>query len=67
MKLSDKLNAIANADCFYGEALYAAYEFDNVVTEKDKRVLHRCMHGAELSSDRFRLQDIAIKFSSIGA
>lgn len=67
MKLSEKLNAIANADCFYGKALYSAYELDNIVNEKDKRMLHRYMHGAELRTDRFRLQDLAIKLAGMGA
>jgi hypothetical protein len=66
MKLSDKLNAIANADCFYGESLYAAYESEIITTEKDKRVLHRYMHGSELSADRFYLQDLAIRFAMKG-
>ncbi len=60
MKLSDKLNAIAAGSAFYGEALRAAYETETV-SEKDKQILSRYMHGSELSSDRFRLQDLAIK------
>lgn len=67
MKLSDKLHAIANADCFYGEALYSAYELDKVVTKKDKYMLHRYMHGAELTTDRFRLQILAIKLAEMGS
>jgi hypothetical protein len=66
MKLSDKLNAIANADCFYGESLYAAYESEIITTEKDKRVLSRYMHGSELTADRFHLQDLAIRFAMKG-
>lgn len=66
MKLSDKLNAIANADCFYGEALRLAYESETITTNKDKYMLSRYMHGAELTTDRFRLQDLAIKFAING-
>jgi hypothetical protein len=65
MKLSDKLNAIANDDCFYGESLYAAYESE-IANEIDKRVLSRYMHGSQLSLDRFHLQDLAIRFAIKG-
>lgn len=66
MKLSNKLNAIASGESFYGNALYQAIELDDILTTEDKRMLHRYMHGSELTADRFRLQDLVIKLSAIG-
>jgi hypothetical protein len=67
MKLSDKLNAIAFGSCFYGEALRLAYKSETITTNKDKYMLSRYMHGAELTTDWFRLQELAIKFAINGA
>jgi len=58
--LSQRLFDLAQGFYFDGAALRLAHESD-IVTEAEKRVLSRYMHGAELSADRFRLQDIAIK------
>jgi hypothetical protein len=66
MKLSDKLNAIAAGSRFYGEALWTAYESEKVTTEKDKHTISRYMHGSELMSDYFDLQDLAIRFAQEG-
>jgi len=67
MKLSDKLHAIASGSCFYGEALWTAYESENITTENDKRLISRYMHGSELMSDYFDMQDLANRFAQTGA
>ena len=66
MKLSHKLQDISDGNYFDGAALWEAYNLDHTTTENDIRVLSRYMHGAELSSDRFRLQDLAIQLHLIG-
>lgn len=64
--LSKRLYDLAQGEYFDGAALRLAYENDNV-TNKDRHVLSRYMHGAELCNDRFRLQDIAIKLQEVTA
>ena len=61
--LADKLDDIAMGNYFDGAALWEAYEHEKV-TCNDKKIIMRYMYGAELSCDRFRLQDIAINLRS---
>ena len=63
--LAEKLQATAQGAAFYGEALREAYELP-YLTYNEKHTIHRYMHGAELRSDRFRLQDIAIMVDQDG-
>lgn len=66
MKLSDKLDAIAAGSSFFGDALYAAYESETITTANDRQMLARYLYGAELTSDRFRLQELAMHFREGG-
>ena len=59
MQLHDKLQAVAQGDSFYGEALYEALEHP-LTTKNDKSMLMRYLYGSELTSDRMRLQELAI-------
>lgn len=66
MKLSTKLQAIAQGEGYFESALRAAYDSKTIVTSNDKAMLSRYMHGSELAADRLRLQELAIEFSKIG-
>ena len=66
MKLSKELFNIAQGVSFNGSALREAYESETTTTANDRQMLSRYMHGAELRSDRFRLQDLAIEFAKTG-
>ena len=66
MKLSNELNNIAQGYSFNGKALREAYDSETITTTNDRQMLSRYMHGAELSSDRFRLQDLAMQFAMVG-
>lgn len=66
MKLSIELQNIAQGDSFNGASLREAYDSESVTTANDRQMLSRYMHGAELSSDRFRLQDLAVQFALVG-
>lgn len=66
MKLSQRLQNIADGVYFDGEALRLAYELEHSTTSNDRQMLSRYMHGAEVSSDRFRLQDLIVELSSKG-
>jgi hypothetical protein len=58
-QIAKELEATANGDSYYGNALYVAMDMP-WTTQKHKEMLHRYLHGSELSSDRFMLQDFAI-------
>ena len=55
-KIADELIATAQGNSYYGNALYDALD---VAEGKDKEMLHRYLHGSELTSDRIALQDFA--------
>lgn len=59
MKLHNKLQAIAQGESFYGQALYDALEHP-ITTKNDKSMLMRYLYGSELTNDRMRLQDLSI-------
>jgi hypothetical protein len=58
-RIADELDATANGDSYYGNALYVALDLP-WATYNDKAMLHRYLHGSELKTDRHRLQDFAI-------
>jgi hypothetical protein len=55
-KIADELIATAQGGFYYGNALYVAMD---LAEGKDKEMLHRYLHGSELTSDRIALQDFA--------
>lgn len=61
-KLSQRLQDVAQGEYFDGQALRMAYDSD-LLSEGDKKVIARYMHGSEMSFDRFRLQTIVIKLN----
>jgi len=65
-KLSVRLYEIASNINFDAGALRQAYE-NEALSESDKQVISRYMHGSELRSDWFSLQDIAIKLNKVEA
>jgi hypothetical protein len=58
-QIAKELEATASGCSYYGNALYVAIDLP-WATQKHKEMLHRYLHGSELSSDRFTLQDFAI-------
>lgn len=66
MKLSHRLQNIADGVYFDGGALREAYDLEHTTTSIDMRMLSRYMHGSELSADRFRLQDLVIQLELKG-
>jgi hypothetical protein len=62
--LSERLSDLACGNYFDGAALREAYESE-LLADCEKRVLSRYMHGSELNSDWFSLQDIAIKLDQV--
>lgn len=60
--LSQRLFDLASGEYFDGAALREAYESE-LLSDCEKRVLSRYMHGSELRSDWFSIQDIAIKLN----
>jgi hypothetical protein len=58
-QIAKELEATANGDSYYGNALYVALDLP-WTTQNDKSMLHRYLHGSELKTDRNRLQDFAI-------
>lgn len=58
-KIADELEATAQGQSYFGNALYVAIELP-WTTKNDRAMLHRYMHGSELLSDRTRLQEFAI-------
>ena len=58
--IADELDATAQGNAYYGNALRVAKDFD-CLTSEDKSVLDRWATGAQTSEDRFELQAIAIK------
>lgn len=64
-QIANELQATAQGNTYYGNALYVALDFP-FLTRNDRDCIHRYLHGSELSSDRFRLQDIAILIKNNG-
>lgn len=62
--LSQRLQDVAQGEYFDGEALRMAYNSD-LLSDGDKKVIARYMHGSEMSNDRFRLQTIVINLDSV--
>ena len=60
-----ELEATAEGISYYGNALYVALDHP-ATTANDRQMLRRYLYGSELSSDRFRLQDLAIKIRFYG-
>jgi hypothetical protein len=58
-QIAKELEVTANGDSYYGNALYVALDLP-WTTQKHKEMLQRYLHGSELLSDRFTLQDFAI-------
>ena len=59
-KIADGLDAIASGKFFDGKALNDALELpDNIVCDSYKKMIHRYTTGGELSSDRFKIQQLA--------
>lgn len=59
-QIANELQATAQGDAYYGNALYVARDLPEV-THNDKACLTRWIHGTQTSADRFRLQDIVIE------
>lgn len=59
VQIAKELEATANGESYYGNALYVALDLP-WATANDKAMLHRYLHGSELKTDRHRLQDFAI-------
>ena len=58
-QIAKELEATANGESYYGNALYVAMELP-WTSANDRQMLQRYLHGSELLSDRMRLQDFAI-------
>lgn len=57
-QIAKELDLTANGESYYGNALYVAMDLP-FITKNDKACLMRYLYRGELSSDRFKLQDIA--------
>ena len=66
MKLSHRLQNIADGVYFDGGALREAYDLEHTTTANDIQMISRYMHGAEVTADRFRLQDLIVQLSLKG-
>lgn len=58
--LAIDLDSIADGSNYSEESLYLALDHP-ATTANDKQMLVRYLYGVELSSDRFRLQDLAME------
>lgn len=61
-QIARELQATAQGDAYYGNALYVARDMPQI-TGNDRDCLTRWLFGTQTSSDRFRLQDIAIEIA----
>jgi hypothetical protein len=59
-RIAQELDQTAQGYSYYGNALYVAMGMPGV-TDDERRMLHRYMNGSELTTDRLRLQELAIK------
>lgn len=59
-RIADELDATAHGHAYYGNALYVAKDVPGL-TAADRACLDRWATGADTSSDRFDLMDIAIR------
>ena len=66
MKLSHRLQNIADGVFFDGGALREAYDLEHTTTANDIQMLSRYMYGSEVTMDRFRLQDLVAELSLKG-
>lgn len=64
-QIARELNATASGESYYGNSLYVSLDMP-WITKQDALMLHRYLHGSELSSDRFKLQNLAILIHSKG-
>lgn len=64
-QIARELRATADGEAYFGNALRVAKDIPGV-TEDERSVLDRWSIGANTSSDRFRLQEIAIKLHTMG-
>jgi hypothetical protein len=58
-QIAKELEATANGDSYYGNALYVAKDMP-WTTDNDRAMLGRWLNGANTASDARRLQDFAI-------
>jgi hypothetical protein len=66
MRLSDKLQAIAQGETFSCQALHDAINHP-VSTRNDCLMLNRYLYGANRAADRFTLQRLAISIGEYDA
>ena len=59
-QVAKELQATAQGDSYYGNALYVARDYQ-CLTDDDRVCLTRWLVGSNTSQDRFQLQDIAIR------
>ena len=59
-QIAHELDQTALGHSYYGNSLYVALDMP-VADKADKEMLHRYLHGSELLTDRYVLQQLAIK------
>lgn len=59
LKIAQELQATAQGDAYFGNALYVARDLP-CVTKNDIQCLNRWLNGTQTSVDRFRLQDMVV-------
>lgn len=63
-QIASELGRTALGESYFGNALYVAMDIP-ALTQDEKRLLHRYLHGSELSMDHVKLQDLAMKIYNL--
>lgn len=59
-RIAWELERTAMGDGYYGNALYVAMDMAQT-TQTDREMLHRYLHGSNLTTDHVKLQDLAMR------
>lgn len=65
-QIARELRATASGEAYYGNALYVAMDMPGL-TDAERRLILRWLDGSQSGTDRFRLQDVAIKLHQAAA
>jgi hypothetical protein len=63
-KLANTLDEISNGQLYDGKVLSEAYSIPEL-SQFERAIIQRYINGGQSSSDRFRLQEIAIKIRGL--
>ena len=62
-QIAKELIATALGEAYHGNALYVSLDFSPILTEEEKRVIHRWLGGFQYGNDHIELQHIANKIA----